>query len=114
MSAYLSWVGSVRPPAPIEAIISILCSRVAVVGIGGVGAYAVEMLARAGVGRLTLIDGDCVSPGNLNRQLPALHSTIGMPKAEVMKERVLDINPSEISAGMASRCTIISIVFASR
>ena len=75
-----------------DAVARLAASRVAVVGIGGVGAYAVEMLARAGVGRLTLIDGDCVSPGNLNRQLPALHSTIGMPKAEVMK--VLDINPS--------------------
>ncbi|HRF68463.1 MAG TPA: tRNA threonylcarbamoyladenosine dehydratase [Muribaculum sp.] len=82
-----------------DAVARLAASRVAVVGIGGVGAYAVEMLARAGVGRLTLIDGDCVSPGNLNRQLPALHSTIGMPKAEVMKERVLDINPScEVTA----------------
>lgn len=76
-------------------------SRVTVVGVGGVGAYAVEMLARAGVGHLTLIDGDVVSPSNLNRQLPALHSTIGEPKVEVMKRRVLDINPAcEVTAEM--------------
>lgn len=76
-----------------EAVARLAASRVTVVGTGGVGAYAVEMLARAGVGHLTLIDGDTVAPGNLNRQLPALHSTLGMPKAEVMRGRVLDINP---------------------
>lgn len=76
-------------------------SRVTVVGVGGVGAYAVEMLARAGVGHLRLIDGDVVSPSNLNRQLPALRSTIGKPKVEVMRERVLDINPDcEVEAEM--------------
>lgn len=82
-----------------DAVARLAASRVAVVGIGGVGAYAVEILARAGVGRLTLVDGDCVAPGNLNRQLPALHSTVGMPKVEVMKRRVLDINPDcEVTA----------------
>lgn len=76
-------------------------SRVMVVGTGGVGAYAVEMLARAGVGHLDLVDGDVVSPSNLNRQLPALHSTIGEPKVEVMRRRVLDINPEcEVNAMM--------------
>ena len=68
-----------------DAVARLAASRVAVVGIGGVGAYAVEMLARAGVGRLTLIDGDCVSPGNLNRQLPALHSTIARPKVALIE-----------------------------
>ena len=68
-------------------------SHVMVFGIGGVGSYAVEGLARAGVGALTLVDYDTVSLTNLNRQLCALHSTLGRRKADVMAERVLDINP---------------------
>ncbi len=68
-------------------------ARVLVVGLGGVGAYAAEMLCRAGVGHLTLVDADTVQPTNLNRQLPALHSTLGRPKAEVLAERFRDINP---------------------
>ncbi|MCM1505246.1 MAG: tRNA threonylcarbamoyladenosine dehydratase [Muribaculum sp.] len=68
-------------------------SHVMVVGVGGVGAYSVEILARAGIGQLTIIDGDTVSPSNLNRQLPALVSTLGLPKVEVMKNRILDIAP---------------------
>lgn len=64
-----------------------------IVGIGGVGAYSAECVCRAGIGRITLIDGDCVSSSNLNRQLPALTSTIGKPKVEVLRERFLDINP---------------------
>ena len=68
-------------------------SAVAVFGVGGVGSFAVEALARAGIGQLTLIDHDVVSLTNLNRQLPALSSTIGLPKAAVLKERILDINP---------------------
>ncbi len=69
-------------------------SHVAVFGIGGVGSYTAEALARAGIGRLTLIDNDTVGITNLNRQLCALHSTIGMYKAEVMAKRALDINPA--------------------
>jgi tRNA A37 threonylcarbamoyladenosine dehydratase len=68
-------------------------SHVLVVGLGGVGAYAAEEIARAGVGRMTLVDADVVSLSNLNRQLPALHSTLGKPKAEVMAARLRDINP---------------------
>lgn len=68
-------------------------ARVLVVGLGGVGAYAAEMIARAGVGTLTIADADAVSESNINRQLPALHSTVGEPKAEVMARRLLDINP---------------------
>lgn len=67
--------------------------HVAVFGIGGVGSYTAEALARAGVGSLTLIDNDTVSLSNLNRQLIALHSTVGRNKTEVMAERILDINP---------------------
>lgn len=63
------------------------------VGLGGVGAYSAEMLCRAGVGEMTIVDADTVSLSNLNRQLTALHSTIGRSKVEVMAERLLDINP---------------------
>ncbi|MDE6445993.1 MAG: tRNA threonylcarbamoyladenosine dehydratase [Alistipes sp.] len=68
-------------------------SHVLVVGLGGVGAYAAEMIARAGVGRMTIADADVVSESNINRQLVALHSTVGRPKAEVLAERLRDINP---------------------
>lgn len=67
--------------------------HVAVLGLGGVGSYAVEALARAGVGELTLVDQDVVSVSNINRQLFALHSTVGLPKAEVAAARCRDINP---------------------
>lgn len=69
-------------------------AKVAVFGVGGVGGYAVEALARSGVGTLHLYDDDTVSESNLNRQLAALHSTIGQPKAEVMARRVRDIDPN--------------------
>lgn len=69
-------------------------ARIAVFGIGGVGGFCVEALARAGVGTLHLYDDDTVSESNLNRQIAALHSTLGQPKAEVMARRVLDINPN--------------------
>lgn len=68
-------------------------AHVLVVGLGGVGAYAAEMIARAGVGHLTLADADEISPSNINRQLVALHSTVGRAKAEVLAERLRDINP---------------------
>ncbi|MBQ2032962.1 MAG: tRNA threonylcarbamoyladenosine dehydratase [Alistipes sp.] len=69
-------------------------ANVLVVGLGGVGAYAAEMIARAGVGRMTIADADVVSESNINRQLIALHSTVNRPKTEVMAERLRDINPS--------------------
>ena len=68
-------------------------AHVLVVGVGGVGAYAAEMIVRSGVGHLTIADSDSVSESNINRQLIALHSTIGRPKTEVLAERLLDINP---------------------
>ena len=67
---------------------------VTIVGIGGVGSYTAEALARAGIGKLTLIDGDRVEESNINRLLAALHSTLGRYKAQVMAERIRDINPS--------------------
>lgn len=69
-------------------------ANVLVVGLGGVGAYAAEMIARAGVGRMTIADADTVSATNINRQLIALHSTIGRQKSDLMAERLRDINPN--------------------
>ncbi len=68
-------------------------AHVLVVGTGGVGAYAAEMICRAGVGRLTLVDADEVQITNLNRQLPAMHSTLGQPKVKILADRFRDINP---------------------
>ena len=69
-------------------------AKIAIFGVGGVGGYCVEALTRSGVGALDLYDDDTVSESNLNRQIAALHSTIGRPKAEVLAERVRDINPA--------------------
>lgn len=68
-------------------------AHVIVFGLGGVGSYVAECLARAGVGELTLVDSDTVALSNLNRQLEALDSTVGLPKAEAVARRVRDINP---------------------
>jgi tRNA A37 threonylcarbamoyladenosine dehydratase len=68
-------------------------SHVLVVGLGGVGAYAAEQIARAGIGEMTIVDADVITDTNINRQLPALHSTLGQSKADVMGKRLLDINP---------------------
>ena len=76
-----------------EAMAHLRKAHVAVFGIGGVGSYSCEALARAGIGRLTFIDSDTVGESNLNRQLIALRSTLGQPKAEVMAARVRDIDP---------------------
>lgn len=67
--------------------------HVLVVGLGGVGAYAAEQICRAGIGQMTIVDADTVGESNINRQLPALHSTLGQPKAEVVGQRLRDINP---------------------
>lgn len=77
-------------------------ANVLVVGLGGVGAYAAEMIARSGVGRMTIADADTVSATNINRQLIALHSTIGRQKADLMAERLRDINP-EIELTVVNR-----------
>lgn len=76
-----------------EAMTRLADSRVAVFGIGGVGTFAVEGLVRAGVGSFILVDDDCICLTNLNRQLHATRKTIGRPKVEVMRERILEINP---------------------
>lgn len=76
-----------------EGIETLKNSNVLVVGLGGVGSFAAEFLARAGVGNMTIVDGDIVDITNINRQLPALHSTVGMPKIKVVGDRLMDINP---------------------
>lgn len=68
-------------------------AKVLVVGLGGVGSFAAEFLARAGVGNMTIVDGDVVDITNINRQLPALHSTVGQPKITIVGDRLMDINP---------------------
>ena len=76
-----------------EGINKLKNSNVIVFGVGGVGSFATEALVRAGVGNITIVDFDDVDITNINRQLPALHSTVGKLKVDVMKERLLDINP---------------------
>ncbi|NLJ76133.1 MAG: tRNA threonylcarbamoyladenosine dehydratase [Peptococcaceae bacterium] len=76
-----------------KALAKLSLSRVAVFGIGGVGSFAVEGLARAGVGAFALVDGDNIDPTNINRQIHATRKTVGQPKVEAMGERILDINP---------------------
>lgn len=76
-------------------------SSVLIVGVGGVGSFAAEAIARAGVGNITVMDGDTVQPSNLNRQLIALTSTLGRNKAEVMAERINDINPETTVKALA-------------
>ena len=77
-------------------------ANVLVVGVGGVGAYAAEMIVRAGVGRMTIADADKVSQSNINRQLVALHSTIGREKCDILAERLKDINP-ELQLSVVNR-----------
>lgn len=77
-----------------EALNKLKKCRVAVFGLGGVGSYATEALARSGIGSMDIFDGDVVDINNINRQIIALESTIGMPKAEVSEKRIKDINPN--------------------
>ncbi len=76
-----------------EALDNLKQSHVLVVGLGGVGSFAAEFLVRAGLGKITIVDGDSIDESNINRQLPALQSTVGQYKTEIMEKRLLDINP---------------------
>lgn len=93
MDAFLERFGGVARVLGEPALERLRAAHVAVIGLGGVGSWAVEALARTGVGELTLVDLDDVCVTNLNRQLPALTSTVGRPKVAVLAERVRDINP---------------------
>jgi tRNA A37 threonylcarbamoyladenosine dehydratase len=88
------WLSRTEMLLGAEALKKLKESHVLVAGLGGVGSWAAEMICRAGVGTMTIIDGDKITTANINRQLPALTSTTGRMKAEVVRERLLDINPS--------------------
>jgi tRNA threonylcarbamoyladenosine dehydratase len=89
----IEWLSRTELCLGSEALKKLQSSNVLVVGLGGVGAYAAEMICRAGVGKMTIVDGDTIQSTNRNRQLPALTSTEGLPKAVVMGHRLMDINP---------------------
>ena len=89
----LSWLERTELIVGRESLEKLAKSKVLIVGLGGVGSFAAEFIARAGIGKLTIIDGDIVDVTNKNRQLPALTSTIGMKKADLMAARIKDINP---------------------
>lgn len=80
-------------------------ARITVFGVGGVGSWCVEALARSGIGNITIVDPDEVAMSNVNRQLPALHSTVGRPKVEVVAERIADINPAAKVTAIQGRYT---------
>ena len=89
----MSWLERTEMLVGEDGIARLSSARVAVIGVGGVGGYAAEMIVRAGVGHILILDSDDVSVSNRNRQLLALNSTVGRPKCQVLKERLLDINP---------------------
>lgn len=89
----IAWLGRTKLLVGEEKLNDLIKANVLIVGLGGVGSFAAEFIARAGVGNITIIDGDVVDPTNRNRQLPALATTHGVGKAEWMKERLLAINP---------------------
>lgn len=89
----VSWLERTELLIGRESLEKLAKSKVLIVGLGGVGSFAAEFIARAGIGNLTIIDGDIVDVTNKNRQLPALSSTIGMKKADLMAARIKDINP---------------------
>jgi len=88
-----SWLSRTKLLIGEENILKLTQSHVMIVGMGGVGSFAAEFICRSGIGKITIIDGDVVDPTNRNRQLPALATNHGQPKAEVMAERLLAINP---------------------
>ncbi len=89
----MNWLERTELLLTVDKIEKLKNSHVLIVGLGGVGAYTAEQICRAGVGEMTIIDGDTIHLTNKNRQLPALTSSIGQPKAEYMGKRLLDINP---------------------
>ena len=93
MTKDFSWLSRTELLIGDDALQKLANSHVMVVGLGGVGSFAAEFIARSGVGKMTIIDGDVVDPTNRNRQLPALATNHGVSKADIMKERLLAINP---------------------
>ena len=93
MTEDISWLSRTTLLIGEPAVRRLAASHVLVVGMGGVGSFAAEFIARAGVGKMTIVDGDVVDPTNRNRQLPALATNHGQPKADIMAERIKAINP---------------------
>jgi len=89
----LNWLSRTELLIGKEKLMKLQNSHVLIVGMGGVGSYAAEFICRSGIGTMTIVDGDIVDPTNRNRQLPALYTTHGLSKADVMAERLLAINP---------------------
>ena len=87
------WMSRTELMLGAESIQSLMGKNVLIVGLGGVGGICAEMIVRAGVGKMTIVDNDTIDPSNINRQIPALHSTAGMSKAKVLGARLKDINP---------------------
>lgn len=96
MNTYNTWTGRTELLLGDEKMKRLKNAHVLVVGLGGVGAYAAEMLCRAGIGEMSLVDADIVQPSNINRQLPALQTSIGLSKVELLAERFRQINPEII------------------
>ncbi len=88
-----SWLSRTALMVSEEALMQLSKKHVLIVGMGGVGSFAAEFIARAGIGKMTIVDGDVVDPSNRNRQLPALVSTTGKMKTDIMQKRLMDINP---------------------
>ena len=93
MTTDFSWLSRTNLLIGEQALHTLAQAHVMVVGLGGVGSYAAEFIARSGVGKMTIIDGDVVDPTNRNRQLPALATNHGVSKALIMQERLQAINP---------------------
>lgn len=93
MTTDFSWLSRTQLLIGEKALLQLAKSHVMVVGLGGVGSYAAEFICRSGIGKMTIIDGDVVDPTNRNRQLPALATNHGQPKASIMAERLKAINP---------------------
>lgn len=89
----MNWLSRTELLIGTENLKKLADSHVLIVGLGGVGGYSAENLCRAGVGKMTIVDGDIINETNLNRQILALHSTLGSGKAETLKKRLMDINP---------------------
>lgn len=90
----MSWLERTELLVQEEGLQKIKDANILVVGLGGVGSFAAEFIARAGVQKMTIVDGDVFDPTNINRQLPALHSTVGKSKAQTVAARLRDINPT--------------------
>jgi tRNA A37 threonylcarbamoyladenosine dehydratase len=93
MTKDISWLSRTTLLIGEDAVRKLAASHVLIVGMGGVGSFAAEFIARAGIGKITIVDGDVVDPTNRNRQLPALATNHGQPKADIMAERIRAINP---------------------